>query len=235
MAKNEHDRGSHEERSQDPLVERLRPDPSQPPQVALTFAGLLGDSDRPGFRRLYFTRDLDYYAEFRTEDVLDAVSIPPEQSPFIGDEATRLTLKRDGTIEYTRVRLPRPIDEFDLDVRLGRSWGRVAPAEGDFTMGGPECEPPPTGECEPPPATDFTCLRKCVPETSPTWCGRPGSTCLEVCDATPFFCRTQNQATCRTCGQATCRTCQGTCQTCQTCAGQATCRTCETCGPQICR
>ena len=82
--------------------------------------GFLGDSDRPGFRRLYFTRDLDYYAEFRTDDVVRIESIPADQPPFPGDEATRLTLRRDATVEYTRVRTPHSIDEFDADVRLSR-------------------------------------------------------------------------------------------------------------------
>ena len=82
--------------------------------------GFLGNSDRPGFRRLYFTRDLDYYAEFRVDDVVRIESIPADQPPFPGDEATRLTLRRDATVEYTRVRTPHSIDEFDADVRLGR-------------------------------------------------------------------------------------------------------------------
>jgi hypothetical protein len=225
----EDDQKSGAERPQDPLVERLRPDPSQPPQAVLTLAGLLGDSDRPGYRRLYFTRDLDYYAEFRTEDVLGTASIPPSEPPFLGDEATRLTLKRDAVVEYTRVRSPRPIDEFDLDVRLGRVGGSSGAAPGDFTAvpcpgditeGPTECG----GACP----THFTCLGKCVPETSHTWCGRAGSTCVEVCRPTEYFCRTQNQATCATCGQAGCYTSGATCRTCR-----ATC-TCETCGPNIC-
>jgi hypothetical protein len=44
------DEGSSGEQS--PFVERLRPDPSQPPQGVSVLEGLLGDSDRPGFRRL---------------------------------------------------------------------------------------------------------------------------------------------------------------------------------------
>jgi hypothetical protein len=81
--------------------------------------GFLGDSDRQGLRRLYFTRDLDYYAEFRVEDIVEMASIPAEALPFLGDEATRVTLRRDTTIEYTRVRTARPLDQFDLDVQLG--------------------------------------------------------------------------------------------------------------------
>ena len=165
MAEDEEDRRAGAgERPQDPLVERLRPDPSQPPQAVLTLAGLLGDSDRPGFRRLYFTRDLDYYAEFRTEDVVDTASIPPSQPPFLGDEATRLTLKRDAVVTYTRVRSPRPIDEFDLDVRLGAAGGPWSAAPGDFTAA-----PCPGNVTEGPTAcggacpTHFTCLGSVSP------------------------------------------------------------------------
>lgn len=223
MAEDDDNRKSGAERPQDPLVERLRPDPSQPPQAVLTLAGLLGDSDRAGYRRLYFTRDLNYYAEFQTEDVVDTASIPSSEPPFIGDEATRVTLKRDAVVAYTRVRSPRPIDEFDLDVRLGgaRGPGIAAP----FTEGPTACG----GACP----THFTCLGHCVPETSHTWCGAANSTCLEVCQATAYFCRTQGQATCATCGQATCYTSHATCHTCNTC--QAACQTGETCGAEICR
>jgi hypothetical protein len=41
--------GPEEELSrQDPYVERLRPDPSQPPERVRVLEGLLGDSDREG-------------------------------------------------------------------------------------------------------------------------------------------------------------------------------------------
>jgi hypothetical protein len=105
-------------RQQDPLVGRLRPDPAQPAKPALTLVGFLGDSDREGFRRLYFTRELDNYVEFRAEDVLDAGPIPPDQPPYLGDEATQLTVRRDAGLEFTRERAGRPLDEFDLDLQL---------------------------------------------------------------------------------------------------------------------
>jgi hypothetical protein len=216
---------------QDPYVERLRPDPSEPPQRVIVHSGLLGNSDRPGYHRLYFNRALNHYAEFKTEDVVYTEPIPPEQPPFLGEQATRVTLKRDATIDYTRSRRARPLDEFDLDVRLGRSLRMARAADEDEFTEGPRCEPP---DIEP--ATDFTCMGKCVPETSPTWCGLPGSTCLEVCEATPFFCRTQHGATCGTCQGNTCQTCW-TCQaTCQGCGGGATERTCESCvgGGRVC-
>jgi hypothetical protein len=99
-------------------VTRFRPDPSAPAQSALILEGLVGDSDRPARKRLYFNRSLDYYAEFSTEDVVDSETIPAEQPPMIGLEATRLAIRRDAPVEFTRLHAARPADEFDLDVRL---------------------------------------------------------------------------------------------------------------------
>lgn len=157
---------------QDPLVERLRSDPAQPPEPTLTLAGFLGNSDRPGFRRLYFTRDLDYYAEFRVEDVAHIARIPTEEQPFRGEEATRVALRRDATFEYTWTRTARPLDEFDLDVRLARRESRLEP---HFLTEGP------ADSCFDCPATPQTCAKPatCYPcptefgtcETCPDWPG----------------------------------------------------------------
>jgi hypothetical protein len=217
-----------DERPQDPFVDKLRPDPSQPPQPAITLSGLIGDSDRAGCRRLYFTRELDYYAEFRNEDVVDTSPIPPEQAPLPGLEATRVTLKRDATIDYTRTRTAAAADEFDIDVRFGAAR---APAIFDQPQTWEaECPGPTWGECP----TSFTCV-SCGGTCEITICR--GRTCIEVCDTDTCF-RTQcGGATCNTCrtacGQATC---QPTCQTCQTQCGQATCATCQTaCGQATCQ
>jgi len=131
---NDQERGSHEDLGQDPFVENLRPDPSQPPEPVRILEGLLGDSDREGYKRLYFTRELDNYAEFRSEDVVFREPIPSEQAPLVGLEATRVGIRRDAAIEYTRVRAPRPVDEFDLDVRLGgpTTRARRRPIGGGF-------------------------------------------------------------------------------------------------------
>lgn len=102
---------------QDPIVARFRPQPTEPAVSGLTLKGALGDSDRPGYRRLYFTSNLDYYAEFSVEDVLNSSRIPPEKSPLLGEEATEITLKRGTNIEYTRNHVVRPPDEFDLNFR----------------------------------------------------------------------------------------------------------------------
>lgn len=102
--------------TQDPLVERFRPDPAKPPEPALTLSGFLGNSDRAGSRRLYFGESLDYYAEFREDDVLHSASIPANEQPFLGEEATRVALGRDATVEYTRTGFARPPDGFDRGV-----------------------------------------------------------------------------------------------------------------------
>jgi hypothetical protein len=141
-------------RPQDPFVARRRPDPAQPPAPTARMLGFLGDSYRPGFRRLYFTRDLDYYAEFRADDVLQMDSIPADQPPFPGDEATRLTLRRDATVEYTRIRTPHSIDEFDADVRLGRRFVLFDRRRGVYLERRAETEP--NTWCH-----DFTCYGSC--------------------------------------------------------------------------
>jgi hypothetical protein len=165
------------DRPQDPIVERLRPDPAQPPEPTLELSGFLGDSDRPGFRRLYLNRNLDYFAEFRTDDVVAFTTIPAGQDPFRGEEATRLTLRRDATLEYTRTRTARPLDEFDLDIQFGRHRGPFVPAELPYmTPPDPGCPlpaTPPDFEC---PVTHLTC---------PTC---DGPTCVFTCPGDGFPC-----------------------------------------------
>lgn len=176
-------------RPQDPYVEKMRPDPSRPPQRALTFAGLLGDSDRPGFRRLYFTRELDYYAEFRAEDIINTEAIPPEHPPFVGLDATRLTVKREAPVQYTRVRSGDPVDEWDLDVAIGYSkfkpsvfvnsvaWGcveKLSVLENCFTQGtcitcNPGCFISRYASCD---------FRLCPHGKDSDFCTAQGSTCV---------------------------------------------------------
>jgi hypothetical protein len=249
------DQAGAEDRPQDPLVDRLRPDPSQPPEPTRTLQGLLGDSDRPGFRRLYFTPELDCYGEFRVEDVISFADIPPDQAPFLGDSATRVSLRRDAAVDFTRTHRARPLDEFDLDVRLAAAG--AAPMEpstfgcGDteyfgctqFCTQEAQCPgptwgcPPGTGGCETVQITicrGNTCIDVCETRRA-TWCDQQTCDTCRTCDQ--FTCQTCNQATCRTCNQATCQTCnQATCQTCQTLCGQATCHTCQTrCNQDTCR
>jgi hypothetical protein len=69
---------------QHPLVARLKPDPSQPAKRIVDLTGLPGNSDRPGYERLYLTNKLDYYAEFLTSDRVDTQAVPAGQSSFAG-------------------------------------------------------------------------------------------------------------------------------------------------------
>ncbi len=224
-------------RPADPYVTARISGPGETAPPTLTLSGLLGDSDREGKRRLYFNTSLDYYAEFATADVLSVDDVPADAPPFVGHEATRVTLKRDARVEYTYARVVGAADDFDLDVRNAPSARRFAVPMLDDGPETWEAECPGQsfgGGCE----TDFACgtdfdcpsgWTVCKPHTcncdptEPPQCRptRGGDTCA-----------TCNQGTCQTCGQATCATCnQGTCQTCgqATCAtcNQATCRTCN--------
>ena len=204
---------SGKELPQHPLVEQLKPDPTQPARKTTVLTGLPGNSDRPGYQRLYLTTKLDYYAEFLAQDILKADTIAADQSPFPGIEATRVAIARDAVIHYIWARSAHPVDEFDLDVRLGAVGGRAAAHPGTGLGGGPG------GTCDFCP-TDDTC-RTC-------------DTCPRTqCDT----CHGQTCHTCQTCPGQTCQTCNtcpghATCGTCHTCGDHATCSdtcTCETC------
>ena len=194
--------GGPEGLRQDPFVERLRRDPSQPPQPVRVLEGLLGNSDRVGYHRLYFTRELDTYAEFRTEDVVYREPIPPDQPPFQGLDASRVGIRRDAPVWYTQVRTPRPVDEFDLDVRLAAAT-RARAAIG-LTAWGTFCDCPATigGECQSQPAcaSDQTCG---CPTGAITICR--GATC----DTCPTQCEQGTCETCRRCGTFRCGTIRG--------------------------
>ncbi|MGR4877868.1 hypothetical protein ACIPUC_00195 [Streptomyces sp. LARHCF249] len=168
---------------QDPLVERLRPDPSRLPEAGLTMHGFLGDSDRSGRRRLYLTTKLDYFVEFSVDDVLDSSRIPAEKAPFPGIEATRVTFRKGAEISYTHSTSVRPPDEFDLDLRRRqrprrppsrryradddglRTW-RCAHDQWTNTDFMFECHSQQFWTC-----TCYDTLGSCVPTCEPTTCG----------------------------------------------------------------
>jgi hypothetical protein len=196
---------------QHPLVGRLKPDPTQPAQRVIELVGLPGDSDRVGYQRLYLTARLDYYAEFQAHDIVYGETVAADVSPIAGQEATKVSIRRDATINYTWVRSPQPLDEFDLDVRLGAA-GFAIPAP---------ALPPPT----------ITACNRCV---------TPTDTCRMPCDVvTAAACRPTGPA-CPPTGAAcvgtyTCGTNCGTCATCQTQCNQDTCATCQTqCNQDTC-
>jgi hypothetical protein len=224
---------------QDPHVDLLRPDPSSPPAEVAILEGLAGNSDRDGWARVYLSPSLNYYAEIRREDIVYTEPIPPEQPPMKGLKCTRVGVKKDAVIEYTRSTRARVRNEFDLDVRLTRPRQLLAQPDTFFDCPatiGVECPTQPFG-C----ASDQTCgcptgRTDCVCPTVDT-CGQTnciGQTCIEVCDTNT--CPTVCGATCNTC-QTRCNqpTCQATCNTCRTQCGQVTCNTCQTqCGQETC-
>jgi hypothetical protein len=181
---------------QHPYVERLKPDPSQPAKRVVELTGLPGNSDRAGYQRLYLTAKLDYYAEFLTSDIVHAEAVPADRSPLPGHEATRVSIGRDATIHYIWARSPQPVDEFDLDIRLGGPSAAAAAAIGTRTCVGPP------GTCE-------TCRTQCAD----TICGGTCQTCQTCTCQTCQTCQTC--PTCQTC--QTCDTCPRTCDTCHTC------------------
>jgi hypothetical protein len=131
---------------QHPLVESLRPDPSQPAKKIVVLIGLPGKSDRPGYQRLYLTTKLNYYAEFLVSGILSA---EPSPSPWRGHEATQVTIAPDANIQYVAARSSQPVDEFDLDVRLGAQAWVAVPA---FRTRTPNCD---TATCGGPTFCEF--------------------------------------------------------------------------------
>jgi hypothetical protein len=118
-------------RPQDDYVSRRRPRPSDAAPGGVTISGVLGDSEREGFRRLYLTQDLNRYVEFASADVIEVSDVPADQPPFVGDEATSVTLRPDAHVDFTRT---HTADEFDIQVSPLRmpeaQWDWLPP--GDF-------------------------------------------------------------------------------------------------------
>jgi hypothetical protein len=217
MAEKKRENGALNQHS---FVDQVRPDPSSAPSSVATLEGIPGNSDRDGWARIYFNRALTYYAEFRKEDVVVTEPLTAEQSPVGGIESTRVGIRRDAVIEYTRTSRAKPSDEFDLDIQLAGSAVHQAQ----------------------PNVVTNTCADGCIVRTelcTDVTCGTCRTCGQATCNTCHTACGTCNTCnTCQTaCGQATCQTCQtacGTCQTCQTCATACgTCNTCQTC--QTCR
>jgi hypothetical protein len=228
-------------RPPDPFVAARVNDPKVPPTGTFTVSGLLGDSDREGRRRLYLNTKLDFWVEFRTEDVVAVESVGPDQPPFLGLDATRVTVTRDARLEYVRSQVAGgDQDPFSLQA-VGRPMGPL-PMEAETWEA--ECAGPSfAGDC----GTEFCPTDNdcpsgwtvCKPATCRVTERATCDTCRTCEDATCVTCRGR---TCVTCGDATCVTCRATCVTCRTCGAtcSATCagtcaRTCRfTCVPDVC-
>jgi len=212
------DRPEMQDRPPDPYVrQRLGADGSG---TGESLAGLWGESDRPGCRRLYLTTRLDYFVEFRLDQVLAVESVPPGVPPFVGLDATRVAFARDATLDWVR-RQVGGADPFLLEV----SDATVQPPE--LTTWGADCP----GVTVPFGHSDF---RVCEPGR-----GHPGGgtgTFGPFPTQAPRTCQTCDAGTCVTCEHNTCVTCGA--NTCATCGGrgcQSLAGTCWTCGRATCQ
>ncbi len=211
-----------------------------------TFVGLVGRSQKAGYRQIFPTLDMGRYIEIAEADILEMEELAPAHSPFGALGGTRLSVREDARILTNRAFSTAEVDdEFDLDIRLGAS-GWSVPAHLDegavYAAGGEEGAGPkaiktngacPTETCR----TCVTCAGENTCQTCHTCKGENTCQTCQTCkgENTCQTCNTQcEQNTCQTCkGEATCQTCQ-TCntqcqqQTCQTCKGENTCQTCET-------
>jgi len=130
------------ELKQDPLVEKLKADPSQDPNVK-TFTGYLGRSTQVGYWRLYLTPQLNEYLEISEEDISHNQSLATEQSPLGG---TMLWIRRVANVQYTRTVSRQVQAEFlqgDMTATFlsGMGLGRF---RGLAAQGQPLREPPAT-------------------------------------------------------------------------------------------
>lgn len=212
-----------QDRSPDPLV-RDRLSAGAESAAGGTMAGLWGDSDRTGFRRLYLTTRLDYFVEFAVEQVLSVEPVPPDEPPFVGLDATRVTFARDTGLDWVR-RSVVGSDPFLLEARN-------ATVQPQF-----------------PTELDAQCLTRTLDARCPTFTQPFGHSDFDLCQPGEFGTTgpwpTQGERTCQTCNANTCFTChQGTCltcgaNTCVTCEGVQGCEsvagTCWTCGRATCQ
>lgn len=206
-------------------------------------AGLLGDSDLEGHRRLYLNTRLDYYVEFAVGDVRAVASVAPDEFPFPGLEATRVSLAPDAVLRWTRRRPAADLQGFALEARADRTvqpqftetWEARCPGVtehfgesafspcrgGGGTGAGAGTGPTTTGPF-PVPTRDHgvTCGRT---DVSCDTCAGPS---CQTCRATTCV----SAVTCGTCGEATCgrgctdgcggfgpsgaATCEGSCASC---------------------
>ncbi len=91
--------GSQNELRQDKLVDRLAPDPSQPPQALTILSGFLSRSQNEGQYRLYLTPTFDAYVELAEEDIVYSKSLPESASVLGG---TLLWIRSGASLQYTR-------------------------------------------------------------------------------------------------------------------------------------
>ena len=121
------------ERLEPDIVKKLVPNPSESAVPAIVLEGLIGRSARGDeYWRLYFTTDLNEYVEFPREDVFHYVPSAIERPPFEGLESTKLWIKRDAEVMYTRIVSPSQVQASFLTGEL---------ATGSTAEAGPTARP----------------------------------------------------------------------------------------------
>lgn len=79
------------------FIQKLVPDPSQPPDVGL-LTGYLGKSSRPGHSRLYLTLELSSYVDIPDADILHTQSLKNDGNLLGG---TLVWVNRDADLKST--------------------------------------------------------------------------------------------------------------------------------------
>jgi len=227
-------------------VERLGAEKGKTPAGVTTYVGLLRESpDNPKSYQLYRTLDMRSCLYLEKADVVHIEELAPDKSPFGSLGGARVFVRRGAKVVSVRTAtstFEAGTDDFDLDLRLGRS---VAFA----SSGTLECTPtiPETGcgnDCDNQPPFSDPDVGPC--HTLRTACGCTAQCTLATCGCPPTgqptcqcnpptrtncpqTCIITNCGTCETCATncGTCQTCATNCGTCQTCA--TNCGTCQTC------
>ena len=129
-----------DELQQDPLIEKLIPDPSQLPSGVVALEGFLGRSSKSGYWRLYRSVNnepsLEEFIEFREQDVVHSEALANGQPPQRG---TRVFFRSDTQVERVSVHSERlPASEVSKRVQAEFLQGDITT---DFLRHGGE-QPP---------------------------------------------------------------------------------------------
>src|SRR5438552_415081 len=107
-------------------VERLGGRKGEAPTGVTVYVGLLRQSPSDDDEyELYLSLDMRSCLRIRKEDVAHWEDLPPDKSPFGSLGGSRVYVRAGATIKSTRTATRTfeagAADEFDLDIRLGRS------------------------------------------------------------------------------------------------------------------
>ena len=211
MADKKKGRGPNKPLEPDSILDQLAGGPMQPPAGVTSYVGLLGRSSKEGYWLVYLTLDMSLSVEIAEADIVHSEQLPPDKSPFGSLGGTQVFVRKGAKVTTTRTvshTSEAGDDDFDLDIRLGRSDQLRAQGVGSQATCAAECPGGGTGDEN----TCLTCV-SCGGSCRPTCF----DTCRTLCDTCRTFCDSCHTClvgdTCRTC--ETCRTECGTCLTCR--------------------